>query len=38
VDSPLLTSAQIWAYLQRCAREFGILPHIRFKHEVQSAR
>jgi cation diffusion facilitator CzcD-associated flavoprotein CzcO len=29
---------EIWAYLQRCAREFAILPHVRFKHEVQSAQ
>jgi cation diffusion facilitator CzcD-associated flavoprotein CzcO len=29
---------EIWAYLQRCAREFGILPHIRFRHEVQAAQ
>ena len=29
---------EIWAYLQRCAREFGILPHLRFKHDVQAAQ
>lgn len=29
---------EIWAYLQRCARDFGILPHVRFGHEVLSAR
>jgi cation diffusion facilitator CzcD-associated flavoprotein CzcO len=29
---------EIWGYLQRCAREFGILPHLRFKHEVQGAQ
>jgi cation diffusion facilitator CzcD-associated flavoprotein CzcO len=28
---------EIQAYLQRCAREFGILPHVRFHHEVQQA-
>jgi cation diffusion facilitator CzcD-associated flavoprotein CzcO len=28
---------EIWRYLQRCAREFGVLPHIRFHHEVTSA-
>jgi cation diffusion facilitator CzcD-associated flavoprotein CzcO len=26
---------EIWAYLQRCAAEYGILPHIRFRHEVR---
>ncbi|MBC8164140.1 MAG: NAD(P)/FAD-dependent oxidoreductase [Roseiflexaceae bacterium] len=28
---------EIWAYLQRCAREFGITPHLRFHHEVRAA-
>lgn len=28
---------EIWAYLRRCAAEFGVLPHIRFGHEVQQA-
>jgi cation diffusion facilitator CzcD-associated flavoprotein CzcO len=28
---------EIWAYLQRCARDFGVLPHIRFHHEVREA-
>jgi cation diffusion facilitator CzcD-associated flavoprotein CzcO len=28
---------EIWQYLQRCAREFGILPHIRFHHQVTGA-
>jgi cation diffusion facilitator CzcD-associated flavoprotein CzcO len=28
---------QIQAYLQRCARDFGVLPRIRFNHEVRSA-
>ncbi|HZG43291.1 MAG TPA: NAD(P)/FAD-dependent oxidoreductase, partial [Longimicrobium sp.] len=26
---------EIQAYLQRCARDFGILPHVRFRHEVR---
>jgi cation diffusion facilitator CzcD-associated flavoprotein CzcO len=28
---------EIWRYLQRCAREFGLLPHIRFHHELRHA-
>jgi cation diffusion facilitator CzcD-associated flavoprotein CzcO len=28
---------EIQAYLQRCARDYGILPHVRFHHEVRSA-
>lgn len=28
---------EIWAYLQRCAQDFGVLPHIRFRHEVRDA-
>lgn len=28
---------EIWAYLQRCARDSGVLPHIRFHHEVREA-
>ncbi len=28
---------EIQAYLQRCARDFGILPHVRFNAEVQDA-
>ena len=28
---------EIWAYLKRCAHEFGVLPHIRFHHEVRTA-
>jgi cation diffusion facilitator CzcD-associated flavoprotein CzcO len=28
---------EIWAYLKRCARDFGVLPHIRFQHEVRTA-
>lgn len=26
---------EIWAYLKRCARDFNLLPHIRFNHEVR---
>ncbi|HYR06749.1 MAG TPA: NAD(P)/FAD-dependent oxidoreductase [Longimicrobium sp.] len=29
---------EIQTYLQRCAREYGILPHVRFHHEVTDAR
>jgi cation diffusion facilitator CzcD-associated flavoprotein CzcO len=28
------TQPEIQAYLQSCARRFGILPHVRFGHEV----
>jgi cation diffusion facilitator CzcD-associated flavoprotein CzcO len=28
---------EIWAYLKRCAHDFGILPHVRFRHEVREA-
>jgi len=28
---------EIWAYLKRCAADFGLLPHVRFRHEVRSA-
>ena len=28
---------EIWDYLRRCAKNFGVLPHIRFNHEVTSA-
>lgn len=28
---------EIWAYLERCAERFGILPHIRFGHDVTGA-
>lgn len=28
---------EIWAYLQRCARDFGLLPHIRFDTNVTAA-
>jgi cation diffusion facilitator CzcD-associated flavoprotein CzcO len=29
---------EIQAYLEDCARRFGVLPHIRFGHEVREAR
>jgi cation diffusion facilitator CzcD-associated flavoprotein CzcO len=29
--------SEIWAYLRRCARDFGVLPHIRFNHTVTDA-
>lgn len=29
---------EIQAYLRRCARDFGVLPHVRFHHEVTDAR
>lgn len=29
--------AEIWAYLRRCAERFGVLPHVRFGHEVTAA-
>jgi cation diffusion facilitator CzcD-associated flavoprotein CzcO len=29
--------AEIRDYLRRCATEFGVLPHVRFEHEVLSA-
>jgi cation diffusion facilitator CzcD-associated flavoprotein CzcO len=28
---------EIWRYLQRCARDFGVLPHVRFHREMRSA-
>jgi cation diffusion facilitator CzcD-associated flavoprotein CzcO len=28
---------EIWNYLKRCARDFGVLPHVRFRHEVRDA-
>jgi cation diffusion facilitator CzcD-associated flavoprotein CzcO len=30
--------AEIWQYLQRCAAEFEIEPHLRFGHEVRDAQ
>ena len=29
---------EIWEYLRDCARRFGILPHLRLRHEVRQAR
>jgi cation diffusion facilitator CzcD-associated flavoprotein CzcO len=29
--------AEIWAYLQRCAQDYNLLPHIRFEHPVNEA-
>ncbi|HEX8688277.1 MAG TPA: NAD(P)/FAD-dependent oxidoreductase, partial [Pyrinomonadaceae bacterium] len=28
---------EIWDYLRRCARDFRLLPHLRFRHEVREA-
>ena len=28
---------EIWDYLRRCARDFGLLPRVRFNHEVRDA-
>jgi cation diffusion facilitator CzcD-associated flavoprotein CzcO len=28
---------EIWDYLRRCANDYGVLPHIRFGHEVREA-
>jgi cation diffusion facilitator CzcD-associated flavoprotein CzcO len=28
---------EIWAYLRDCARRFGVLPHLRLRHEVRQA-
>jgi cation diffusion facilitator CzcD-associated flavoprotein CzcO len=28
---------EIWEYLRDCARRFGILPHLRLRHEVRQA-
>ena len=28
---------EIWDYLERCASDFGVTPHLRFGHEVRSA-
>jgi cation diffusion facilitator CzcD-associated flavoprotein CzcO len=30
--------AEIWEYLERCATEFGVRPHLRFGVEVREAR
>lgn len=29
--------AEIWDYLRSCAKEYGVLPHLRFGHEVREA-
>ena len=29
--------AEIWTYLRACGEKFGLGPHIRYQHEVQSA-
>jgi cation diffusion facilitator CzcD-associated flavoprotein CzcO len=29
--------AEILAYLRRCARDFDVLPHVRFRHELEQA-
>src|SRR4029077_8823891 len=29
--------AEIWSYLSACGEKFGLGPHIRYQHEVQSA-
>jgi cation diffusion facilitator CzcD-associated flavoprotein CzcO len=29
--------AEIWDYLRRCAEDFGLLPHLRLRHEVLDA-
>ena len=31
------TQPEIQAYLRRCARTYGVLPHVRFRHEVTRA-
>jgi cation diffusion facilitator CzcD-associated flavoprotein CzcO len=28
---------EIWDYLRRCARDFGVLPRVRFRHDVRDA-
>jgi len=28
---------EIWTYLRRCAAKFGVLPHVRFGHDVREA-
>lgn len=29
---------EIWRYLQQCARDAGVMPHMRFQHEVLGGR
>lgn len=31
------SQSEIWDYLRRCAKDFGVLPHLRFRHEVREA-
>lgn len=31
------SQSEIWDYLKRCAKDYGVLPHLRFKHEVREA-
>lgn len=28
--------AEIWAYLQKCAKDYNVIPHINFSHDVKS--
>lgn len=32
------TQPEIWDYLRGCAERFGVMPHIRFDHEVQRSQ
>src|SRR5438445_489380 len=29
---------EIWSYLRHCAEKYGVMPHIRFHHELRSAQ
>src|SRR5216684_7227991 len=29
---------EIWTYLRHCAEKYGVMPHIRFHHELRSAQ
>jgi cation diffusion facilitator CzcD-associated flavoprotein CzcO len=29
---------EIWTYLRHCAEKYGVMPHIRFNHELRSAQ
>jgi cation diffusion facilitator CzcD-associated flavoprotein CzcO len=31
------SQSEIWDYLRRCAKDYGVLPHVRFQHEVREA-
>ena len=37
IDQQFFPQSEIWDYLQRCARDYGLLPHIRFEHMVNEA-